>query len=494
MTTKTLLKSFVDLIIAKSDYQELDRIYLNNRIMNLVGESVKDLTTDKSDLLDLKDELLAQAVKNEKVGATFEEQDCLGAELMNFITPIPSVVNQRFWQTHQADPKKAIADFYALSKENDYIKTKAIAKNIYFKTETQYGDIEITINLSKPEKDPKQIALAKKMKASGYPMCLLCLENEGYQGRINHPARANHRVIRFDLLNKTWGFQYSPYAYFNEHCIFLSSQHEPMSICDETFARLLNIIETFPGYFVGSNADLPIVGGSILTHEHYQGGRHEFAMQKAPIEKAFTFTGFEDVSAGIVKWPMSVLRLRSANKESLLALVSKLLAAWRAYSDESVQVLANSNGEAHHTITPIARMRDGQFELDLVLRDNQTSAKFPDGIYHPHQDVQHIKKENIGLIEVMGLAILPPRLKDEMQVVADYLLGKVASVAQYHQVWADQIKASHPEVNDTNVEEIVQQEIGKVFARVLEDAGVFKRDQKGQEAFMRFVKSVGIND
>lgn len=330
------------------------------------------------------------------------------------------------------------------------------------------------------------------MKQTGYPKCQLCIENEGYQGRLDYPARANHRIIRFDLGNKTWGFQYSPYAYFNEHCIFLDGKHEPMAITAKTFSQLLAIVERFPGYFAGSNADLPIVGGSILTHEHYQGGNHEFAMQKAPIEKTLHFAGFSDVEAGIVKWPMSVIRLRAKDQARLVELASKILDKWRAYSDESVDVLASSNGESHHTITPIARRSGAEFELDLVLRDNQTSAKYPDGIFHPHQDVQHIKKENIGLIEVMGLAILPPRLKDELTEVEKYLLGKPNQMADYHAKWAEKIKAEHPEVSEQNVDNLVKAQVGKVFARVLEDAGVFKRDQKGQEAFVRFAEFVGL--
>ncbi len=483
---------FVDSVIANSDYTQMDKPYLYNRVLALVGEEGLKQEVETTDLIALKDELLTIAAKNGKVGETQNEYDNLGAELMNFIMPAPSVLNQRFWQTYETDKNKAIADFYALSKQNDYIKTKAIAKNIAYSVPTQYGDIEITINLSKPEKDPKAIAAAKKMKQTGYPKCQLCIENEGYQGRLDYPARADHRIIRFDLGNKTWGFQYSPYAYFNEHCIFLDGKHEPMAITAKTFSQLLAIVERFPGYFAGSNADLPIVGGSILTHEHYQGGNHEFAMQKAPIEKNLHFAGFSDVEAGIGKWPMSVIRLRAKDQARLVELASKILDKWRAYSDESVDVLASSNGESHHTITPIARRSGAEFELDLVLRDNQTSAKYPDGIFHPHQDVQHIKKENIGLIEVMGLAILPPRLKDELTEVEKYLLGKPNQMADYHAKWAEKIKAEHPEVSEQNVDNLVKAQVGKVFARVLEDAGVFKRDQKGQEAFVRFAEFVGL--
>ena len=369
---------------------------------------------------------------------------------------------------------------------------KAIAKNIAYQTATEYGDLEITINLSKPEKDPKEIAAAKKAKTSHYPACQLCFENEGYQGRLDHPARSNHRIIRFDLVGQEWGFQYSPYAYFNEHCIFLDSKHTPMTISRVTFERLLDIVEIFPSYFAGSNADLPIVGGSILTHDHYQGGRHSFPMEKANLDKVFTFVGFEAVEAGIVNWPMSVLRLKSTDKAALIELSDTILQKWRAYSDPTVQILAESNGEQHHTITPIARRKKGKFELDLVLRDNQTSKEHPDGIYHPHKDVQHIKKENIGLIEVMGLAILPPRLKNELKEVEEFLLGQREEVAPYHQAWADQLKAHHPDATLESAQTIVRASVGRIFKRVLEDAGVYKRTKEGQAAFMRFIESIGL--
>lgn len=395
---RNLLNAFVTEVIANSSFTEIDRIYLVNRVMSLVGEEAAKQETAATGLIDLKDDLLEVALAVGKIGSTLAEQDILGAELMNLVTPAPGQLNQQFWQTYEQDPKRAIADFYELSKRNDYIKVKAISKNIAYQTPTEYGDLEITINLSKPEKDPKEIAAAKKAKTSHYPACQLCFENEGYQGRLDHPARVNHRIIRFDLAGREWGFQYSPYAYFNEHCIFLDSKHTPMAISRATFERLLDIVETFPGYFAGSNADLPIVGGSILTHDHYQGGRHTFPMEKAELDKTFIFAGFENVEAGIVNWPMSVLRLQSTDKSTLIDLADKILQKWRSYSDPTVQIVAESNGELHHTVTPIARQKNGQFELDLVLRDNQTSKEYPDGIYHPHKDVQHIKKENIGLI------------------------------------------------------------------------------------------------
>ncbi|HEL1739207.1 TPA: UDP-glucose--hexose-1-phosphate uridylyltransferase [Streptococcus suis] len=487
-----LVDRFVGQVIANSDFEEMDALYLRNRVLALVGDQVLTVQTDLDDLIELKDELLTHGVRTGFVGELLEEQDMVGACLMDLMTPSPSQVNRDFWQTYQESPEQAVADFYALSKRNDYIKVAAVAKNIYYQVSTEYGDLEITINLSKPEKDPKSIAAATKAEASNYPKCLLCMENEGYQGRINHPARANHRIIRLELGQEKWGFQYSPYAYYNEHAIFLNQEHVPMVISPRTFEQLLDLLDLLPGYFVGSNSDLPISGGSILTHNHYQGGRHSFAMEKAPIERQLVFDGFESVSAGIVKWPMSVIRLSSADKPSLLGLATKILEKWRSYSDDRVQIKAETDGTPHHTITPISRKRGDLYELDLVLRDNQTSEEFPDGIYHPHPDVQHIKKENIGLIEVMGLAILPPRLKAELTEVKKYLLGQASQVADYHQPWADRLKAEHPVVTEETVEQVVRESVGQIFARVLEDAGVYKRTSEGQAAFLRFVEFVGL--
>lgn len=487
-----LVDRFVEQVIANSDFEEMDALYLRNRVLALVGDQVLTVQTELTDLIELKEELLAHGVGTGFVGELLEEQDMVGACLMDLITPSPSQVNRDFWQTYQDSPEQAVADFYALSKRNDYIKVAAVAKNIYYQTPTDYGNLEITINLSKPEKDPKAIAAARLAEASNYPSCLLCMENEGYQGRINHPARANHRIIRLDLGQEQWGFQYSPYAYYNEHAIFLNQEHVPMVISPQTFEQLLDLLDIFPDYFVGSNSDLPISGGSILTHNHYQGGRHSFAMEKAPIEGQLVFDGFQSVAAGIVKWPMSVIRLSSADKPALLSLAAKILEKWRSYSDDAVQIKAETDGTPHHTITPIARKRGDVYELDLVLRDNQTSVEFPDGIYHPHPDVQHIKKENIGLIEVMGLAILPPRLKAELAEVKKYLLGQASQVAAYHQPWADRLKAEHPDVTEERAEEIIRASVGQIFARVLEDAGVYKRTPEGQAAFMRFVEFVGL--
>ena len=490
---QTVIDNFVEQVIQSEVYKPMDYSYVKNRVLALVGEEGANTPTSETDIKKIKDMLVELAETNGKVGSLAEEKDCLGAELMNFITPIPSAVNEKFWSTYQESPEKAVNDFYQLSKDNDYIKLSAIAKNIAFRSETKYGSLEITINLSKPEKDPKAIAAEKLIKASNYPKCLLCMENEGYQGRVNYPARANHRIVRMKLGNEEWGLQYSPYSYFNEHAIFLNTKHIPMAITPITFEQLLEIVDIIPGYFAGSNADLPIAGGSILSHNHYQGGKYVFPMEVAECETNFVFSGFEDIQAGIVKWPMSVLRLRGTNKQRIVELASKILKSWQGYTDLEADIIAATGEVPHHTITPIARVVDGQFEMDLVLRDNHTSELHPDGVYHPHKDVQHIKKENIGLIEVMGLAILPPRLKTELEEVEKYLLGKENAIADYHLEWADQLKEKYPNVKEEEVNSIVQHEVGQVFARVLEDAGVYKNTPFGHEAFMRFVKSVGIN-
>ena len=490
---QTVINNFVEQVIQSGLYKPMDYSYVKNRVLALVGEEGANTPTSKTDIKKLKDMLVELAETNGKVGSLAEEKDCLGAELMNFITPIPSAVNEKFWSTYQESPEKAVNDFYQLSKDNDYIKLSAIAKNIAFRAETKYGSLEITINLSKPEKDPKAIAAEKLMKASNYPKCLLCMENEGYQGRVNYPARANHRIIRMKLGDEEWGLQYSPYSYFNEHAIFLNTRHIPMAITPKTFEQLLEIVDIIPGYFAGSNADLPIAGGSILSHNHYQGGKYVFPMEVAECKTNFVFSGFEDIQAGIVKWPMSVLRLRGTNKQRIVELASKILKSWQGYTDLEADIIAATGEVPHHTITPIARVVDGQFEMDLVLRDNHTSELHPDGVYHPHKDVQHIKKENIGLIEVMGLAILPPRLKTELEEVEKYLLGKDNAIADYHLEWADQLKEKYPNVKEEEINSVVQHEVGQVFARVLEDAGVYKNTPFGHEAFMRFVKSVGIN-
>lgn len=493
MSVSQTVKDFVTLAIQSGGWMEMDRLYLENRVIAMIGENSLSKAENRivsESAVELVDQLLVQAEKNQVIKDLQAERDMLEAQLMDLMTPPPSVVNAYFAQYYSKDPVQATDYFFKLSKDNDYIKTREIARNIIFPVKTEYGELEITINLSKPEKDPKQIAAERQLKQVNYPDCMLCMENEGYKGRMNYPARTNHRIIRMNLDGESWGFQYSPYAYYNEHCIILSEEHRPMKITKATFRRLLKIIEVLPHYFVGSNADLPIVGGSILSHDHYQGGRHTFPMAVAEIERNFELKDFPNVKAGIVKWPMSVIRLQGKNQEDLIEASQLIFEKWQNYSDEALQIVAKTaEGTPHHTITPIARRKDDLFEMDLVLRDNNVSEEFPDGIFHPHPDVQHIKKENIGLIEVMGLAVLPPRLEPELKEVEKYLLAEKNDIADYHLEWADQLKAN-VQITQENVTQVVQKAVGAVFARVLEDAGVFKRDVEGQEGFTRFIKTL----
>lgn len=493
MTLSQTICDFVTLAIQAGGWMEMDRIYLQNRILGMIGEEDFESATVRpveESAVVLMDQLVTQAKKNQVIGEALADTEILEAQLMDFLTPPPSVVNAFFAQHYAKDPQEATDYFYHLCQQNDYIKTRAIKKNIVFPVMTEYGELEITINLSKPEKDPKEIAAQRAAAAIDYPKCLLCLENEGYKGRLNYPARTNHRIIRMNLDGEAWGLQYSPYAYYNEHSIFLSLEHRPMKITRKTFDRLLQIIEVLPHYFVGSNADLPIVGGSILSHDHYQGGRHTFAMAKAPIEKTFKLNGFDELTVGIVKWPLSVIRIQGRDKQKVAAASDYILAQWKEYSDPSVSINAYSeDGTPHHTITPIARKQGEYFEMDLVLRDNNVSDEHPDGIFHPHKDVQHIKKENIGLIEVMGLAVLPPRLATELEEVRAYLLDQPNQIAAYHIPWAQEMKETYT-ITEENVTEIVYQEVGGIFAKVLEYAGVFKRDASGQAAFMRFINKL----
>ncbi len=420
-------------------------------------------------------------------------RDLFDTELMGRLTPRPAQVIERFHALYSQSPQLATDWYYQFSQDTNYIRRDRIARDMQWKAPTEYGELDITINLSKPEKDPKAIAAAKNLPASAYPRCQLCAENEGYAGRVNHPARQNHRVIPITINNARWFLQYSPYVYYNEHCICLNSEHAPMKIDRACFGKLLDFVRQFPHYFVGSNADLPIVGGSILAHDHFQGGRYSFAMEKAPVELPFTFPGFEDVTSGIVKWPMSVIRISSESPERLIELADKILTAWRGYTDEQAMILAQTDGEPHNTITPIARRRGVLYELDLVLRNNLTTPEHPLGLYHPHAELHHIKKENIGLIEVMGLAVLPARLKEELAAVADCLACKgdlrANELTSKHADWA-QAFAKNNLITRQNALEIVQRETGLVFAKVLEHAGVYKRDQAGRAAFLRFLNSV----
>lgn len=436
----------------------------------------------------LEDAILRGILKEDSVTL----RDLFDTKLMNALMPKPSQVIRTFWEKYKASPKQATDYYYALSRASDYIRTYRVAKDQKWVTKTEYGDIDITINLSKPEKDPKMIALAKTMPASSYPKCLLCMENEGYAGRMNHPARQNHRIIPIEIQNSKWGFQYSPYVYYNEHCIVFNGQHIPMKMGHDTFVKLFDFVKQFPHYFLGSNADLPIVGGSILSHDHFQGGNYEFAMAKAPIETELVIKGFEDVKAGIVKWPMSVIRLNGNSAERLIELSDKILNAWRVYSDESVYIYAKTQDEEHNTITPIVRMRDGRYEIDLVLRNNITTKEHPLGLYHPWEQYHHIKKENIGLIEVMGLAVLPARLKDEMAALKKAILdGKdIAQIQELakHAEWVNEIKEKYPQLDQANIDEVFENEIGIVFKEILECAGVFKRNKEGKAAFLHFIE------
>ena len=420
-------------------------------------------------------------------------RDLFDTGLMGRLTPRPAQVIEKFQALYREAPQKATDWYYKFSQDTNYIRRDRIAKDIQWKAPTEYGDLDITINLSKPEKDPKAIAAAKNLPASAYPRCQLCAENEGYAGRVNHPARQNHRIVPITINGSPWFLQYSPYVYYNEHCICLNSVHTPMKIDRACFAKLLDFVRQFPHYFVGSNADLPIVGGSILAHDHFQGGRYEFAMAKAPVETSFTFPGFEDVEAGIVKWPMSVIRIAAGNPDRLVELADKILAAWRGYTDEEAFIYAETEGEPHNTITPIARKRGDKFELDLVLRNNITTEEHPLGVYHPHAELHHIKKENIGLIEVMGLAVLPARLKEELAAVAEGLVKggdlRADERTAKHADWAEAF-AKNYEITADNALDIVRAETGRVFAQVLEDCGVYARTDQGREQFLRFLGTI----
>ena len=475
--------------------EECDRTWASNALLQAMKlESWEDpQTVRERPLEDILRELLDDAAARGVIQNDAVSRDLFDTELMGILTPRPSQVIQSFREKYRHSPEAATDWFYRFCQDTDYIRRYRIARDVKWKAATPYGELDITINLSKPEKDPKAIAAAKAALQTSYPKCQLCRENEGYAGRLNHPARQNHRIVPITIKQEDWFLQYSPYVYYNEHCIVLNGHHTPMKIDKATFRKLLDFVKQFPHYFVGSNADLPIVGGSILSHDHFQGGHYTFAMEKAPVERTITFRDFEDVEAGIVKWPMSVLRLRCVDDRRLVELADRILAAWRGYTDEAAFVFAETDGEPHNTITPIARMRAGQFELDLVLRNNITTEEYPLGVYHPHQELHHIKKENIGLIEVMGLAVLPARLKDELDGVARALVRgddlRADEALAKHADWAEELKTRYTFTAE-NAEDILRQEVGAVFAQVLEHAGVFKRTPEGQEAFLRFIQSV----
>lgn len=475
---------------------ECERIYTTNLLLDVMKEDeYTDPDCDLSDIVleDVLKDLLDAAVEKGLIEDSVVYRDLFDTRLMNCLMPRPATVQAKFAEEYKKSPQAATDYFFKLSQDSDYIRRYRVKKDKKWTVDTKYGTLDITINLSKPEKDPRAIAAAKAAPQSGYPRCALCRQNEGYAGRLNHPARQNHRVIPVTLHGEDWFFQYSPYVYYNEHCIVLNGAHTPMKIDRAAFCRLLDFVGQFPHYFVGSNADLPIVGGSILSHDHFQGGRYTFAMEKAPIEQPVTFPGFEDIEAGIVKWPLSVIRIRGVCPERLAELADRILTAWRGYTDPDAFIFAETGGEPHNTITPIARRRGEQYELDLVLRNNITTPEYPLGVFHPHQELHHIKKENIGLIEVMGLAVLPSRLKQEMADLAEALVTgrdiRQDEQLAKHADWAEELKTRHT-FTQQNAAEILRQEIGAVFATVLEHAGVYKCTPEGRTAFCKFIRSV----
>ena len=472
-----------------------DKVYSINRVLEVLDldEYEQPDCVTSQNLEDILKEILDYAAEKGIIDDNITERDLFDTKVMGCFMPRPSEVIKTFWDKYSQSPEAATDYYYKLSCDSDYIRRYRIKKDMKWVTPTAFGDLDITINLSKPEKDPKAIAAAKNAKQSGYPKCLLCKENEGYRGRMNHPARQNHRIIPMVINDTPWMMQYSPYVYYNEHCIVFNSEHTPMAINTATFKKLLDFVKIFPHYFVGSNADLPIVGGSILTHDHFQGGHYTFAMAKAPIEKEISFDGFSDVKAGIVKWPMSVIRLSCPDADRLIALADVILRNWRSYSDPDAFIFAETEGQPHNTITPIARKNGENFELDLVLRNNITTDEHPMGVYHPHAELHHIKKENIGLIEVMGLAVLPARLKNEMKILAEKIvLGEDLykdETTEKHAKWAYDFLKKYSKVDASNIDEIIRKEVGLVFEQVLICAGVYKTDEEGRKAFLRFIES-----
>ena len=489
------LKSLVEYALSTGLIEKEDRTVAVNRLLELLQADAWEEPQGEclTDLEEILKGLLDYAAEKGIIDDNITARDLFDTKLMGALTPMPREVRRIFAEKYAADPKAATAWYYKLSQDTDYIRRYRIKKDMRWKYASDYGEIDITINLSKPEKDPRAVAAAKLAPQVGYPKCQLCVENEGYAGRMNHPARQNHRILPLTIAGSDWYWQYSPYVYYNEHCIVFNAAHTPMKIDRAAFAKLLDFVSQFPHYFVGSNADLPIVGGSILSHEHFQGGGYEFAMARAEMETPLSFTGFEDITAGIVCWPMSVIRLQGENVERLVELADRILTAWRGYTDEAAFIYAETNGEPHNTITPIARMRDGKLELDLVLRNNITTEEHPLGVYHPHAELHHIKKENIGLIEVMGLAVLPARLKGEMARVQEVVLAggdlRAEEATEKHADWMEEI-LSRRTVTAENIGSVIEEEIGLVFSKVLECAGVYKRTEEGKKAFLRFADAV----
>ncbi len=497
MSINTEINRLLNFAVQQNLMTPADEFYAANRLIDLlhVAEFVPEKISETLETaMPVLENMLDYAAAENLIENTINERDLFDTRIMDCVMPRPSEVIRKFRSDYEKSPQLATDNYYKLSIASNYIRKDRIDKNVVWKSETEYGALDLTINLSKPEKDPRDIAKAKTVKATGYPKCLLCRENEGFAGHAGHPARETHRIIPLNFRGHEWFLQYSPYTYYNEHCIVLNSDHIPMKINRDTFENICDFITEFPHYFVGSNADLPIVGGSILSHDHYQGGHYTFAMAKAEIEKKYSFAGFPEVEAGRVKWPMSTLRLRSENRKQLIDLAEKILAAWRGYSDESVEIFAETDAP-HNTITPIGRRRGAAYELDLVFRNNRTNEKHPLGIFHPHDEVHHIKKENIGLIEVMGLAVLPARLKSEMAQVKENLLKGTEDISgiaeiEKHADWYKKIRAKYKDISAENVDEILKTEIGIVFSIVLEHAGVFKRNEQGAAAFDKFIASV----
>ena len=475
---------------------ECERIYTTNLLLELFHEDDYEEVevNGEKELEEILGELLDEACSRGIIENSVVYRDLFDTKMMNCLMPRPAQVQETFWKKYEESPEAATDYYYKLSQDSDYIRRYRVKKDWKWTVDSPYGEIDITINLSKPEKDPKAIAAAKNAKASSYPKCLLCVENEGYAGRVNHPARENHRIMPITVNDSAWGFQYSPYVYYNEHCIVFNGKHTPMKIEKETFMKLFDFVKLFPHYFLGSNADLPIVGGSILSHDHFQGGHYTFAMAKAPIEKHFEVKGFEDVESGIVKWPLSVIRLRSKDEKRLIELGTHILNAWRGYTDEEAFVFAETDGEPHNTITPIARKVGEIYELDLTLRNNITTEEHPLGLYNPHAEYHNIKKENIGLIEVMGLAVLPSRLKQELETLAEYIVeGKDISeneMIEKHTKWVEKFLPKYDTITKENVMDILKEEVGIVFTKVLEDAGVYKCTEEGRTAFARFLNTL----
>ena len=492
------IRHLVDYGIRTGLTPECERIYTTNLLLDLFHEDNYEepeaVAYGSPDLETILANLLNIAVERGIIEDNVVYRDLFDTKLMNCLLPRPAQVQAAFWKKYAISPEKATDYYYKFSQDSDYIRRYRIAKDLKWKVDSPYGEIDITINLSKPEKDPKAIAAARNAAASSYPKCQLCMENEGYAGRVNHPARENHRIIPITINQSNWGFQYSPYVYYNEHCIVFNGEHVPMKIDRAAFTKLFDFIKLFPNYFLGSNADLPIVGGSILSHDHFQGGHYTFAMAKAKIELPVTIPGYEDVEAGIVKWPLSVLRIRSKDTSRLIDLAEHVLNCWRSYTDEDAFIYAETNGEPHNTITPIARKNGDTYELDLTLRNNITTDEHPLGVYHPHAQYHHIKKENIGLIEVMGLAVLPSRLKEELELLADYIVNgkdiRSNKKIEKHADWVEEFLPTYDNITKENVMEILQKEVGNVFTHVLEDAGVYKCTEQGRADFLKFIHTL----